>query len=50
MHSRVARARSSPGLGFDAKTWDLLRSTDWKIGGEEYFSPQIVDKLDDAAI
>lgn len=38
------------GLGFDAKTWELLKTADWKIGGEAYFSPDIADKLDDAAI
>jgi len=38
------------GMGFDARTWDLLKTGDWKIGGEDHFTPQIVDTLDEAAL
>lgn len=38
------------GMGFDARTWDLLKTGNWKVGDGDYFTPQIVDSLDDAAL
>jgi hypothetical protein len=38
------------GFGFDQKSWDLMRSADWTIGDREYFSPELVDHIDPAAL